>query len=172
MLSILILLPLLGALVIALSGREDDAKHIALFTTIVTFAASLVLWIGFDGTSAEFQFVEQHAWFADAGIGYYLGIDGISLFLVLLTTFLMPICILCSWQSIEHRIRAFMINFLILEAFVIGVFSSLDAIMFYLFFEGMLIPMYLIIGIWGGTRNLRWCQHPRGWTQRRRPGRN
>ncbi len=158
MLSILILLPLLGALVIALSsnGRADaaEAKYIALFTTIITFAASLVLWFGFDAKSAEFQFVEKHEWFAGSGIGYYLGIDGISLFLVLLTTFLMPICILCSWKSIEHRVRAFMINFLILEAFVIGVFCALDAIMFYLFFEGMLIPMYLIIGIWGGQRRI------------------
>ncbi|MDX2073835.1 MAG: NADH-quinone oxidoreductase subunit M [Alphaproteobacteria bacterium] len=158
MLSILIILPLLGALVIALSGRKGadpaEAKFIALFTTVVTFAASLVLWVGFDATSAEFQFVEKREWFEGAGIGYYLGIDGISLFLVLLTTFLMPICVLCSWRSIEHRIRAFMINFLILEAFVIGVFCALDAIMFYLFFEGMLIPMYLIIGIWGGNRRV------------------
>jgi len=158
MLSILILLPLLGALVIALSSRSgsdaSEAKFIALFTTVITFAVSLVLWAGFDASSAEFQFVEKRSWFADAGIGYYLGIDGISLFLVLLTTFLMPICILCSWRSIETRVRAFMINFLILEAMVIGVFCALDAIMFYLFFEGMLIPMYLIIGIWGGNRRI------------------
>jgi NADH-quinone oxidoreductase subunit M len=94
--------------------------------------------------------VEKHEWFTGMNIGYYLGIDGISLFMVLLTTFLMPICILCSWESITKRVRAFMVNFLILEAFVIGVFCALDAIMFYIFFEGMLIPMYLIIGIWGG----------------------
>jgi len=158
LLSVLILLPLLGALLIALTSRPNadaaEAKYIALFTTLVTFAVSLVLWVGFDITSPEFQFVEKHEWFAGAGIGYYLGIDGISLFLVLLTTFLMPICVLCSWRSVEHRIRAFMINFLILEAMVIGVFCALDAIMFYLFFEGMLIPMYLIIGIWGGNRRI------------------
>jgi len=158
MLSILIILPLIGALLIALTGRGNsdpsEARYIALFTTILTFALSLVLWVGFDGGSAEYQFVEKHEWFTGAGIGYYLGIDGISLFLVLLTTFLMPICILCSWKSVEVRVRAFMVNFLILEAMVIGVFSSLDAIMFYLFFEGMLIPMYLIIGIWGGNRRI------------------
>jgi NADH-quinone oxidoreductase subunit M len=158
LLSTLILLPLFGALVIALSSRSgagaSEAKIIALFTTLITFATSLILWVGFDGSSAEFQFVEKREWFEGAGIGYYLGIDGISLFLVLLTTFLMPICILCSWRSVELRIRAFMVNFLILEAMVIGVFCSLDSIMFYLFFEGMLIPMYLIIGIWGGQRRI------------------
>lgn len=160
MLTILTLLPLLGAVVIALSCRGDtpdsgrDARYIALFTTLITFAFSLVLWVGFDAASAEFQFVEKYEWFAGSGIGYHVGIDGISLFLVLLTTLLMPICVLCSWQSIEKRVAAFMVNFLILEAMVIGVFCALDAIMFYLFFEGMLIPMYLIIGIWGGQRRI------------------
>ena len=160
MLTILILLPLLAALVIALSCRGDnaesarDARYIALFSTVITFGLSLVLWVGFDATSADFQFVEKHDWFAGSGIGYFVGIDGISLFLVLLTTLLMPICVLCSWKSVSSRVAAFMINFLILEAMVIGVFSSLDAIMFYLFFEGMLIPMYLIIGIWGGQRRI------------------
>ncbi|NBO19427.1 MAG: NADH-quinone oxidoreductase subunit M, partial [Proteobacteria bacterium] len=159
LLTALILLPLLGALVILLFTRDgqagaDEARYIALFTTVVTFAASLLCWVGFDATTAEFQFVEKHAWFDGLNIFYYLGIDGISLFMVLLTTFLMPICILCSWKSIEKRVRAFMVNFLILEAFVIGVFCALDALMFYVFFEGMLIPMYLIIGIWGGQRRI------------------
>lgn len=157
MLSILIFLPLIGAFMIMLAGRQDEAntaRYIALFTTLVTFVASLGLWIGFDSGSANFQFVEKGDWFKDLGIGYHLGIDGISLFMVLLTTFLMPFCILCSWQSITSRVRAFMVNFLLLEAFVIGVFCSLDIIMFYIFFEGMLIPMYLIIGIWGGNRRI------------------
>ncbi len=136
------------------SAANSEARYIALFTTIITFAASLYLWTAFDSSSAEFQFVEKHEWFKNSGIGYYLGIDGISLFLVLLTTLLMPICILCSWNSVEKSVRAFMVNFLVLESFVIGVFCSLDAIMFYLFFEGMLIPMYLIIGIWGGQRRI------------------
>ncbi len=160
MLTTLIALPLLGALLILLFTRGDDeragseARYIALFTTLITFAASLWLWLGFDATSADFQFVEKHDWFTGMGIQYYLGIDGISLFMVLLTTFLMPICILCSWESVERRVRGFMVNFLLLEAFVIGVFCALDTIMFYIFFEGMLIPMYLIIGIWGGTNRV------------------
>jgi len=157
MLSILISLPLIGALIIMLSGKTEEAntaRYVALFTTLLTFFASLTLWFGFDASSAKFQFEEKAVWFADLGISYHLGIDGISLFMVLLTTFLMPFCILCSWESITKRVRAFMVNFLILEAFVIGVFSSLDVIMFYIFFEGMLIPMYLIIGIWGGNRRV------------------
>jgi NADH-quinone oxidoreductase subunit M len=150
-------LPLIGAFAIMLAGKQDEAntaRYIALFTTLITFFASLGLWIGFDSSTAKFQFVETGVWFKDLGIGYHLGIDGISLFMVLLTTFLMPFCILCSWQSITSRVRAFMVNFLLLESMVIGVFSSLDLIMFYIFFEGMLIPMYLIIGIWGGNRRI------------------
>lgn len=160
MLSTLILLPLIGAFVIMLFTRGEgeqqasEARYIALFTTLITFCTSLLLWIGFDPSSAKFQFVEKADWFKDMGINYHLGIDGISLFMVLLTTFLMPFCILCSWKSVATRVRAFMVNFLILEAFVIGVFSVLDTVMFYIFFEGMLIPMYLIIGIWGGNRRI------------------
>ena len=160
MLTAIILLPLLGALLILLAGRGDEAqaaseaRYIALFTTCITFVASLFLWLGFDGGSAEFQFVEKHSWFVGLNINYYLGIDGISLFLVLLTTFLMPICIVCSWESITTRVRAFMVNFLVLEAFVVGVFCALDTVLFYILFEGMLIPMYLIIGIWGGNNRI------------------
>ena len=160
MLTALILLPLLGAVVIMLFVRgenahaADEARYIALFTTCLTFLISIYTWAGFDGSTADFQFVEKHEWFAGFNITYYLGIDGISLFLLLLTTFLMPICILCSWESIQHRVRAFMVSFLLLESMVIGVFCALDSIMFYLFFEGMLIPMYLIIGIWGGKQRI------------------
>ena len=160
MLTALILLPLLGAAMIMFLSRGDseesanEARYIALFFTCVTFFASLALWFGFDGSSAEFQFVERHVWFEGLNIQYYLGIDGISLFLVLLTTFLMPICVLCSWESVDMRVRGFMANFLILESFVIGVFCALDAVLFYLLFEGMLIPMYLIIGIWGGNNRV------------------
>lgn len=132
----------------------SEARYIALFTTVITFLASLILWFGFKTDTADFQFVEKAEWFKGLGIGYHLGIDGISLFMVLLTTFLMPFCILCSWESITTRVRAFMVNFLLLEAFVIGVFCALDVVMFYIFFEGMLIPMYLIIGIWGGNRRI------------------
>jgi NADH-quinone oxidoreductase subunit M len=159
LLTSLIFLPLLGAALILLLTREGEsgnaeARAIALFTTLVTFLVSILAWVGFKPGTAEFQFVEKHEWFEGLNISYYLGLDGISLFMVLLTTFLMPICILCSWESVEKRVRAFMVNFLILESFVIGVFCALDAIMFYTFFEGMLIPMYLIIGIWGGQRRI------------------
>jgi len=160
LLTYLMLLPLLGALVILLVVKGDsehsagEARIIALFTTVATFLTSLLAWLGFDNKSADFQFVEKHDWFSGLNISYHLGIDGISLFMLLLTTFLMPICILCSWESIKTRVRAFMVSFLLLEMMVIGVFISLDVVMFYTFFEGMLIPMYLIIGIWGGNRRI------------------
>ncbi len=159
LLSILIFLPLVGAAVIFFFTKEDDngaanARMAALWTTLITFAASLVLWNRFDPTTHAFQFVEKMPWFEGYGIHYHLGIDGISLFLIILTTFLMPICILCSWRAITRRVREYMIAFLLLETFVIGVFCALDMLLFYLFFEGMLIPMYLIIGVWGGDRRV------------------
>ncbi len=156
----LILLPLIGALAIFLFVRGGDevskrnARNTALWTTLLTFFVSLYLWFEFDTSTAEFQFVEKHVWFPDYNIHYYLGVDGISLFMILLTTFLLPICILASWSAITERVREFMIAFLVLESFVIGVFSALDALLFYLFFEGMLIPMFLIIGIWGGNNRV------------------
>ncbi|MBV8938350.1 MAG: NADH-quinone oxidoreductase subunit M [Alphaproteobacteria bacterium] len=155
MLTWLILLPLIGTVPLLFKGCGDDAaRWIALGTTLVTFAVSLILWISFDPASADFQFVEFVPWFADANISYHLGIDGISLFMLLLTTLLMPLCVLCSWESITTRVRAFMACFLVLEAMLIGVFSSLDLFLFYFFFEGMLIPMFLIIGVWGGQRRI------------------
>lgn len=158
MLTTLMILPLIGAFLIMLgSARNEESKdawYIALFTTLITFAASIYLWVGFDSSSADFQFVEKYEWFTGLGIHYHMGIDGISLFMILLTTFLMPICVLCSWETIKMRSSAFLVNFLILEALVIGVFCALDSIIFYLFFEGMLIPMYLIIGIWGGKQRI------------------
>ena len=160
MLSILILLPTLGAAVIFFCLKETSptgakyARSIALATTLVTFCASLPLWINFNNDTSNFQFVERYSWFSEAGISYYLGIDGISLFMVLLTTFLMPLCILASWKSVQHRVREFMMAFLLLESFVIGVFCALDMVLFYIFFEGMLIPMYLIIGVWGGANRV------------------
>ena len=158
-LSILIFLPLIGAGVIFFFVKEgeaghDNARYAALWTTVVTFIASLYVWANFDPTTHEFQFVELVPWFEGHGISYHLGIDGISLFMIILTTFLMPICILCSWRTINTRVREYMMAFLLLETFVIGVFCALDLLLFYLFFEGMLIPMYLIIGIWGGDRRV------------------
>jgi NADH-quinone oxidoreductase subunit M len=156
-LSTVTFLPLLGALlIVALRGGDEaadrNARFIALWTTLVTFALSLVLWRDFDPTTAQFQFVEQRAWLGV--IKFHMGVDGISLPFVLLTTLLMPLCILASWVSITARVREYMIAFLVLETLMLGVFTSLDLVLFYLFFEGGLIPMFLIIGIWGGPRRV------------------
>lgn len=154
----LIALPLVGVAYLLLFTRKDTnpdhARYLTLLTTVVTFILSLAVWKQFEVNTADFQFVEQHAWFAGQNISYHLGIDGISLFMVLLTTFLMPACILASWHGVTTRVREFMIAFLVLESLVIGVFCALDLVLFYLFFEGMLIPMYLIIGIWGGSNRV------------------
>jgi NADH-quinone oxidoreductase subunit M len=155
-LSLLIFLPTLGALFILLflrgSGKEtaNNSRYIALWTSVLTFFVSLVVYAKFDGTVADFQFIERFEWIEGAGIGYYLGIDGISLWFVLLTTLLMPFCILASWESIETKVREYMVLFLVLETLILGVFLSLDFVMFYFFFEAVLIPMFFIIGIWGG----------------------
>ena len=158
LLSGLILLPLAGALAILFVPGEGDAAHknvrwIALATTIITFAMSLVAWHRFDATSPAFQLVEEGAWVSEA-IRFKLGVDGYSMPFILLSTFLMPFCIVASWVSIEKRVSEYMIAFLVLEALMIGVFSSLDLVLFYLFFEAGLIPMFLIIGIWGGKRRI------------------
>lgn len=159
-LSIIIFLPLIGALFLALFTRGDDensvrnAKNTALWISIGTFIFSLSLWFGFDYSTPDFQFVEKHQWVKGYNIYYYLGVDGISLFFILLTTLLMPICILAGWDSITKRVREYLIAFLMLETLVIGVFCALDFVMFYLFFEAVLIPMYLIIGIWGGDKRV------------------
>lgn len=159
-LTVLMLLPLAGAgfIYLFVGERNETADHnartMALWVTVVTFALSLWLWINFDTNATGFQFVEKFAWFEGTSIQYYLGIDGISLFMILLTTLLMPICILASWEAIENRVREYMICFLVLEALLIGVFTALDSLLFYIFFEGMLIPMYLIIGVWGGQNRV------------------
>jgi NADH-quinone oxidoreductase subunit M len=156
-LSVVTFLPLLGALFIALVRGNDNlakgtARWVALWTTLVTFAISLLMVMRFDATSAEFQFVEKHPWLGVAN--YHMGVDGISLPFVILTTALMPLCILASWTSIQKRVKEYMIAFLALETLMIGTFSALDLVLFYLFFEGGLIPMFLIIGIWGGPRRV------------------
>lgn len=160
-LSILMLMPLVGALFIALfvgcKGGEQPsncARNAALCVTIGTFLFSLLIWLGFEKGSHDFQFVEKFEWVKGYGISYHLGVDGISLFFVLLTTFLMPICILAGWETIEKRAKEYMICFLVMESMIIGVFCSLDLLLFYLFFEAVLIPMFLIIGIWGGDRRI------------------
>ena len=157
-LSGLVILPLVGvAFILVLRGDDEhtwnNARWAALFATLATFLLSLVAWGRFDTGTAEFQLIESRAWFG-AGVSYKLGVDGMSMPFVLLTTFLMPFCILASWESIQTRLKAYMIAFLVLEALMIGVFCSLDLVLFYLFFEGGLIPMFLIIGIWGGKRRI------------------
>ena len=159
LLSLTIFLPLFGAVLLMLMVRGDDsfaqrnARWIALWTTLVTFAVSLAIWVKFDPAVAGFQMLEEHPWVGN-GISYKLGVDGISMLFVILTTFLMPLCILASWESIGTRVKEYMIAFLLLEALMTGVFCSLDLVLFYLFFEGGLIPMFLIIGVWGGKRRV------------------
>ena len=160
-LSLITFAPIIGVaaiLALRLGGKPDDArtvsaaKWIALVTTLATLALSVLLVARFDPNTADFQFVEETAWFA--GLHYRMGVDGISVLFVLLTAFLMPLCIAASWRSIEDRVLEYLIAFLILETLVIGVFCALDLVLFYVFFEFGLIPMFLIIGIWGGKRRV------------------
>ena len=156
-LSSLILLPTVGAffLLFTRSNKQNNftVKYVALFTSFVNFLLSIYLWILFDHTTSEFQFVEQRTWIEDF-INYKVGVDGISILFILLTTFITPLCILSVNNSIKERLSEFLIAVLIMESFMIGVFCSLDLVIFYLFFEAGLIPMFLIIGIWGGARRV------------------
>ena len=160
LLSLLTFLPLIGAgmiLFLARGSEVDIARNSrwgAIWTSGVTFVVSIPLWFKFDQTSAKFQFVEKLEWMPQFGISYHMGVDGISLLFVMLTTLLTPICILASWDSIKDRVKEFMISFLILETFMIGMFCALDLFVFYIFFEAVLIPMFIIIGIWGGPRRV------------------
>ena len=153
LLSIVMFMPLVGALLIALLNSEakGNARWIALYTTIITFLISILIWVRFDPTNAGFQFVEERAWL-DV-MKFKLGVDGISMLFVILTTFLMPLVIMQSWV-VEERVKEYMIAFLVLETLMIGVFCALDLVLFYVFFEGGLIPMFLIIGIWGGANRI------------------
>jgi NADH-quinone oxidoreductase subunit M len=156
LLSAIVALPVAGGLALLGLGRGRDAlvRQLALGVSLVTFALSLALVAGFDASSPDFQFVERHAWLPDFGVSYHVGIDGISLWLVVLTTFLTPIALLCSWESVERRVRDFSLFMLTLEAAMIGVFVSLDLFLFYVFWDAMLIPMYFLIGIWGYDRRI------------------
>jgi NADH-quinone oxidoreductase subunit M len=155
LLSLITFFPLIGALAIALLNKEakGNARWIALYATLFTLGAAVYLWGQFDAGNAGFQFVEEMDWLGGA-IRYKMGVDGISMLFVVLTAFLMPLCILASWQSIEERVKEYMIAFLVLETLMLGVFCALDLILFYLFFEGGLVPMFLIIGVWGGARRV------------------
>ena len=159
LLSLVTFLPLVGAAFI-LSVRGDDevvarqSRWAALWTSLVVFILSVVLWLGFDGTRADFQFVERVEWIPQLGLAYHMGVDGISMLFVVLSAFLTPLCILASWEAIETKVREYMIAFLVLETMMIGMFCALDLVLFYVFFEGVLIPMFLIIGVWGGARRV------------------
>jgi NADH-quinone oxidoreductase subunit M len=159
LLSVITFLPLAGALFIAFLSDDEDgvrnARWIALWTTLIVFAISLILLRRFDPTSPDFQFVEHWGRF-DGSTAYSIsfGVDGISLPFVILTTALMPVTILASWEAIQWRVREYMIAFLVLETLMVGTFCALNLVLFYLFFEGGLIPMFLIIGVWGGPRRV------------------
>ena len=157
-LSVVTFLPVVGALLIYIVRGDDEAakgnaRWIALWTTLITFAVSLILVWRFDPSQTDFQFVEKTSWLA-TGINYHMGVDGISLPLLILTTAILPLCIIASWRSVTVRVREYMMAFLILETLMIGTFAALDLVLFYLFFEGGLIPMFLIIGVWGGPRRV------------------
>jgi NADH-quinone oxidoreductase subunit M len=153
-LSTVTFLPLVGVALLLLTrgdtslGRRN-ILNVSLLTTVFTFVVSLFIWINFDNSNTGFQMVEKHAWLG-TGISYHVGVDGISMLFVILTTLLMPFCILASWNSVEKRLKEYMIAFLVLETLMIGVFVSLDIVLFYVFFEAGLIPMFIIIGVWGG----------------------
>ncbi len=158
MLSVLVLLPVVACAWVLLAPGDDharahNARNTALIVTLIELVLSVALWRSFDTSTAAFQFVERVDLFAPY-LSWHLGIDGIALMLIVLSTFLMPLCILASWQSIGTRVPEYMAAFLLMETLMLGVFASLDLFLFYLFFEGGLIPMYLIIGIWGGARRI------------------
>ncbi len=157
-LSLITFLPLVGVVfILSVRGDEEtvasNARGAALWASGVTFLVSLFLWVNFDHTTADFQYVEKFDWIPAFNISYHLGVDGISMFFVLLSTALTPLCVLAS-RKITSRVREYMIAFLILETMMIGTFAALDFVLFYVFFEGVLIPMFIIIGVWGGERRV------------------
>ncbi|MGD0233529.1 MAG: proton-conducting transporter membrane subunit, partial [Syntrophorhabdales bacterium] len=155
-LSLLIYVPLLGAVALLFVRREHEAyiKGFTLVLSLIEFALSIPLYFYFNEKTVGMQFVEKRSWFPEWGITYFLGIDGISLLLILLTTFLTVLCVLCSWRAIETRVKEYYVTFLFLETAMIGTLCSLDLVLFYIFWELMLIPMYLLIGVWGGPKRV------------------
>ncbi len=160
LLSLTTFLPLVGAglIFVCVHGEPDvvarNSRWAAIWTTLTTFVLSLFIWFGFERGTADFQFVEEINWIPQFGITYRMGVDGISMPFVLLSTLLVPICVLASWDAIKVRVKEYMIAFLILETLMVGMFCALDLFVFYVFFEGVLIPMFLIIGVWGGARRV------------------
>lgn len=155
LLNWLLILPVLGAVILGILPRSDRwSRRIALFFSLLVFVVSLPLWFQFDPTTAQMQFVSRAAWIPDFNINYAVGVDGISVLLVLLTTIITPLCILCSWTAIDTRVKEYMMAILVMEAASIGVFVALDMVLFFVFWEAGLIPMFLIVGIWGGPRRV------------------
>lgn len=156
LLTYLILLPLVGAFALLLINKEKafTIRITGLIFSVITFIVSLIVYFGFDHSSSDFQFVHKFSWINGLNIYYFVGVDGLSLLLVLLTTFLTPLTLISSWSSIEHKVKEFTFFMLLLETGMIGVFISLDLFLFYIFWEAMLIPMYFIIGIWGGKERI------------------
>ena len=159
LLTIITFLPMIGvAFLMMIRGEEalvaQNARNVALWVSSFTLVISLALVLNFDPLAAGYQFEEHAEWLPGTGISYHLGVDGISMPFILLSTLLTPLAILASWKAITHRVREYMIAFLVLETMMIGMFASLDMLMFYLFFEGVLIPMFIIIGVWGGARRV------------------
>jgi len=155
LLSLLVGLPFVGALtVLAGPGRRETARALALATSLADLALALVLWARFDPAKAEYQLVESYRWIPELGISYLVGVDGLSLFLVVLTTLLLPLSVLASWDSIHLKPRAYYASLLFLSSAILGVFVALDVFLFYVFWEAMLVPMYLLIGVWGGERRI------------------
>jgi NADH-quinone oxidoreductase subunit M len=161
LLSIVIWLPVVGALLLLCIGNRDGQRdglirNVTLVTALTTFVATLLLWARFDGggTAGDFQFVERVAWIPAFAIEYYLGIDGISLMLIVLTGFLTPIALLSSWESVHKKVKEFSIFMLLLETAMLGVFAALDLFLFYIFWDFVLIPMYFLIGVWGYDRRV------------------
>nr|NP_044801.1 NADH dehydrogenase subunit 4 [Reclinomonas americana]AAD11916.1 NADH dehydrogenase subunit 4 [Reclinomonas americana] len=151
LLPTIILTPILGVFILFLipGWKTSLIKQVSLYASLLTFILSLFLWIFFDKSTSKFQFVYEVNWIETLNIHFSLGIDGISLFLVILTTFLIPLCILTGWESIKHNIKEYMICFLLLDALLIMIFCVLDLVLFYIFFESVLIPMFIVIGVWG-----------------------
>src|ERR671910_67493 len=161
MLSLIVFLPLVGALLVLLLGgrgdrhdREPLIRNVAMLFSLATFAATLWLWSRFDAASADYQFIEQYAWMPQFGIQYLIGVDGISLFLLVLTGFLTPLALLSSWESVTKSVKNFSFFILALESAMLGVFVSIDLFLFYVFWDAMLIPMYFLIGVWGYERRI------------------
>jgi NADH-quinone oxidoreductase subunit M len=161
MLSVIVFLPLLGGILLLMAGgsgerpdREPLVRKLALAVSLVTFAATMVLWLRFDGTNAEYQFVERYSWLPAFGISYHIGVDGISLLLIVLTGFLTPLALLSSWESVHQSVKLFSFFLLALESAMLGVFVSIDLFLFYMFWDFVLIPMYFLIGIWGYERRV------------------